>query len=299
MLREDKLFELALGAGQAESVALRAFVRQCLVRRYPAFRDQNAEAGAAESLLAARAVAPVEGPRNLIVFDIPSLIARRELRKAAILPPAAMEPLIRYDARQSAVANLDLLRNVQEALRCAAPVFVFDGQHAFALLTLGAEAPIRLDLPAFPGPAPGAGAHEVLIVNHAPDRRTLRLLMPLLAERRSVAVLEAGGDTPDARIHLHIGHPASEGEALRIVDSYAQARPVLHFDESSREQPHASMRLEHHISGIRVTRLRDAPAVVANLLSDAAMADLFVRNGLRIAHQFNATIEEILFGGLA
>ena len=313
MLPERKPFELLLDADEAgqsdEPAQLREFVRRCLIRRYPSFCEVP-EAGPLQfrSGAIATAVAPIEPEHQIVVFGIGAMLRRKNEFKAAILSPSAVAKFLTQTAEQPPALHMAALREVQESLHATDPVCVFTAAQLIPLVTLGARNLILLAFPAMQFRRVDRGATDLLIINHLSDHRAFEALVaavaatpPLTAGTIDSYSSESLASAPDAgtgaKIHVHLGSIAGDELALRVVDSHAHGRLVvlLHdplgppYDNSA---ANAAMAVEHNVSGLRVSRVRDVVPAVRRLLADVAMADLFRRNGDRVAGSFNAAIEE-------
>ena len=319
MLQEGKPFELLLdtdGVGlHDEPTQLRDFVRRCLSKKYSSFRETHEAAPIPSgSGRISDALAPIECEHRLIVFDIKTLLRKRNEIKSAILSPHSVADFLAKAAVQSAETHLDLLAHLQESFHATDPVFLFRADQLLPLLTLGASNPILLALPAIYAQKRCIISLDILFINHLSDHKTLNALLAAVAARQplTAGTLDCTTEEPsypaenppkNATIHVHLGSSPRENASIRVVDSYAQGKLVVLVHDTYAQMPYnqsanSPMHVEHNVSGLRISRVRDVIPAVRHLLADAAMADLFRRNGDRIVSVFNNTIEERILGAL-
>jgi len=320
MLQERKPFELLIDVNddglQEQSAQLRDFVRRGLIRNCPGYREAEEVPATSEvSADVAAAMAPTEPPRHIVVFDVDTMLRKKHFLKSAILAPASIAQFMRHAAQQSPTAHMNLLRELEESLVASDRVMVFKSQHLMSLLMLGARDPIKLSLPAIPSSKPSGAPIDLLLVNHLVDRKLFHTVAASIGARQSLSsdILDCcPGETENsappqavanAAIHVHIGSDQGESASLRIVDSYARGKLVIHLQDPDAKLPefhndNSNTRVVHNVSGVRVGRVRDILPAARSLLADEAMAELFRRNGDRAVNSFNAAIEQRILAAL-
>jgi hypothetical protein len=326
VIRLDECFQLTVGAPAAaerqQASLLRAFFRQSISRRCPGgpivqqLNLSTPAKPAAEPGLHL-ALAPLQPRDNIIVFDADALIERAGQAAYALLTPASLESYLR-PSRGTAAARLTRLLALEGALRACRVVVAFDVRQARALAALGARSVHVLPLPAMArpvtGPATQGGllivAHDVaddaapalagLVRAAAPD---LRITLAAGRDWNSVsaAVLD---DAANAELHVHVGLSREPPPSLRIIDSFAARKPVIHMSE--RRPPETAdqiarlqMNVEPFKSGFFARSAAEVIAAVQHVRSDPAMVDIFRRNMDQAVAAFNADVERRLWEMLA
>ncbi len=331
VIRLDERFDLAVGDGgpaeRQQASLLRAFFRQSIARRSaggPLVQEVNVPphhlalgaAGTREGDVAL-ALAPLQPRENLIVFDAEALIERAGMATYALLSPASLDAVLQ-PRNGTAAARLTRVLALETALRSCRVVVAFDQRQARLLATLGAREVHVLPLPAMaPAPAaPGPYSGLLLVAHDVPEEtatvlaahvqvaaRDMRITLTTAAERHAVspAVL---ADATAASLHIHIGYTRSPSPPLRIIDSFAARKPVIHMaygtapvftDDVARMQ----MTVEPFRTGFLAHNAEEVVAVLQQLRSDAAMREIFRRNLDHSVGVFNAAVEQKLWEVLA
>ncbi len=291
---------------QAQTVRLREFVRAMLTRKPSAGGPlRNVDLSCDVALPAPpeeRALLPVEPAQALVAFDLPALLHAPHLRKHAVLAPLA---LARDMGRIAAAADpMPVLAALQDALRHAYAVVVFDDAMMRDLALLGAGDIAALPLPALSLPplAPLARSDvpdraSVCVFDHEPARGRAAALAAAVSAARPAAAVPVAADgaaaAPGRGLHLHLG-AGSVGAAWRVVDSFAAGCPVVQLADGPARAERLGPTVAPMRTGILASVPAEAVAGVVRLASDAALVDAFRAQAGRAAEAFNRGIEDRL-----
>jgi hypothetical protein len=280
--------------GQTMRLAL--FIERMIARQGTggAARIAAEEASPAPSELS-RSVAPISPASPLVAFDLTSLHHLRDCRKIAVLAPARLRhDLAALDA--ACARRLTALAELQDGLRNCTLAIVFDPDHAARLLALGAP---RIDVSQLPALMPlqdAAPTSDVLLIDHAGEADATMcqdLASALNKALPDLVIGQAGAEGASglsARIHVHIGTPASTVPAIRVVDSHAMNRPVIQFARpSARTDP--AMRVEPMRTGLCAETIDATIGAVRWLDAHQVFLEIFRGHAARAVETFNDAVE--------
>jgi hypothetical protein len=326
MIRLDECFKLVVGATapaeRQQASLLRTFFRQSVSRRCaggPLVQQVNLPATVPEPLpepAMALALAPLLPRDNLIVFDAESLIERAGFAAYALLTPASLEAFL-HPKSGSAGQRLARLLALEGGLRACRAVVAFDVAQARALATLGARTVHLLPLPALARPATGPTPRGgVLLVAHdVPDEAATSIAALVRAAGPDLRITMVAGrhwnalsatvldDAANAELHIHVGLAREPPPSLRIIDSFAARKPVIHVcDRTPPETGDAIARLQMSVEPFQSGFIARTPAemvsAVQHVRGDPAMVDIFSRNMDQTVAVYNADIERRLWEAL-
>jgi hypothetical protein len=242
-----------------------------------------------------RSVGPISPASPLVAFDLTSLHHLRDCRKIAVLAPARLRhDLAALDA--ACARRLTALVELQDGLRNCTLAIVFDPDHAARLLALGAP---RIEVSRLPALMPlqdTAPTSDVLLIDHAGEAgatmcrdlaSALNKALPDLIIRQAGA---EGASGVSARIHIHIGIPASGTHAIRVVDSHAMNRPVIQFARPSASTDPA-MRVEPLRTGLSAETIDATIGALRWLDAHQVFIEIFRGHAARAVETFNDAVE--------
>jgi hypothetical protein len=157
---------------------------------------------------------------------------------------------------------------------------------------------------------------DLLIIDHGDDDAVPAALLAEIEADGTGLTARVWHERPDnqahtaasmfgtaARIHLHVATAGPQSTRFRMVDSLAQRTPIIQmandiYDLPKLDHPTPPARIEHNHTGLCISGIQGLLPAVKSLLHDSAMADLFSRNGHRIAAHYNAAVESLMLGAL-
>ena len=329
---------MADAATREQAQGLRGFVRRALLRqapRLPGLRD--VDLGEGPSLPWSQG--PVEPAETIFVFDVASLLANQPLACHALLAPLSVSAALAQTwpgalDEEAGTGRLETLARLQQALRTAHGVTVFDSAQEGRLAQLGGVSVRGVPWPALAPAAPAPLRADLALVCHTNDRALVGAVRAALAAVLPVASLveaDATGLGPGrapvaalvlpARIHVHVGSGRAALSSFRVVDSLAAGRPVVQLRpaqplfspavpaalEPAAAHPAAEaaaaelaterqqMAVEPMRTGLVATTATEAADAVLRLMADIAAAEAFRRHADRAVEQFNRAVEDALF----